>query len=197
MTPHNSAKRRSQPQVGSNLRKQSSSILRDTSGDYALLAAYLAAITFVAGIFTPCFTMIPKLGDGIMEEVARNFLSDDLRPQRFSLAGGMLHLFQSGDLLIASLIRLFTILFPLAKLAVLFTIIHAQAATVPKLLAILAHLGKWSMLDVFVIALIVISFKNFPGGSRVEIHSGLYIFATSVLLSMLAAMLLKKHFAGI
>ena len=49
------------------------------------------------------------------------------------------------------------------------------------------------MLDVFVVATIVISFKNFPGGSRVETEWGVYIFATSVLLSMAATALLKRH----
>ena len=44
--------------------------------------------------------------------------------------------------------------------------------------------GKWSMLDVFVVAVLLASVK-LAGLAQVEIHSGLYAFAASVLLTML------------
>ena len=44
--------------------------------------------------------------------------------------------------------------------------------------------GKWSMLDVFVVAVLLASVK-LGALAQVQIHSGLYAFAASVLLTML------------
>jgi uncharacterized paraquat-inducible protein A len=49
------------------------------------------------------------------------------------------------------------------------------------------------MLDVFVIAAMVVSFKAYPGGTRIQFEWGIYVFAASVILSMLATHFLKQH----
>jgi paraquat-inducible protein A len=56
---------------------------------------------------------------------------------------------------------------------------------------IMEKLGKWSMLDVFVIASLVVCFKGFPGGTHIQVQWGIYLFALSVLLSMLATQAVK------
>lgn len=165
-------------------------------GELALLLAYLSAVMFVAGLVLPSFTMVPKLGGGLLEDVAKLFVKEDLRPKTFSLAGGILHLLGDGELFLGSLILLFSILFPLTKLGAIFIFAHQAASSARPYLRILDHLGKWSMLDVFVVAAVVISFKGFPGGSQVRIERGLYVFAASIILSMLATWSLKKHFSS-
>jgi len=45
--------------------------------------------------------------------------------------------------------------------------------------------GRWSMLDVFVIAILVVVIK-LSLISDVEIHAGLYVFIAAVVLSMIA-----------
>ena len=52
-----------------------------------------------------------------------------------------------------------------------------------KTLHVIETLGKWSMLDVFVVALLLVSVK-LGVLAKVEVHYGLYVFATSVLLTM-------------
>jgi paraquat-inducible protein A len=50
----------------------------------------------------------------------------------------------------------------------------------------LERLGRWSMLDVFVVALLIIVVKlRFV--AHVEVHSGVYLFTVSVLLTNLVA----------
>jgi hypothetical protein len=169
----------------------------DRSGEFAMLSTYLAAVSFLVGIGAPCFTMIPKLGEGIGATVVGWFVGDSLEPQSFSLTGGILHLLQEGEYLIGGLLLVFSVLFPLAKLVVIFVLLHASREMAQPLVGLLANLGKWSMLDVFVIAAVVICFKGFPGGSRVEVEWGLYVFAASVILSMLATHFLKRHISQV
>jgi hypothetical protein len=47
------------------------------------------------------------------------------------------------------------------------------------------------MLDVLVIAVMVVAFKSFPGGSRVAMNWGAYVFGLSVVLSMIATKMIK------
>jgi paraquat-inducible protein A len=52
--------------------------------------------------------------------------------------------------------------------------------------------GKWSMLDVFVVALLVVSVKlGAMAEARVEI--GIYAFAASVILTMLLSAWIGRH----
>ncbi|HTQ37561.1 MAG TPA: paraquat-inducible protein A [Pirellulales bacterium] len=159
-----------------------------------LCFAYLAALLFLVGIFAPSFTMIPKFGDGFFERLVRLFVSSDLEPRQFSLVGGILHLFQEGQLFIGGLILLFSLAFPLAKLIALIRAIHLGSRATQRHLKMVESLGKWSMVDVFVIASLVICFKGFPGGTHIQVQWGIYIFAISILLSMWATYILKQQF---
>ena len=56
-------------------------------------------------------------------------------------------------------------------------------------------LGKFSMVDVFVIALLVVTIKGLPGGTRVSLGWGFWCFATAVLLSLAIPVWLKARIA--
>jgi hypothetical protein len=159
----------------------------------ALALTFTSAVLFAVGIFAPSFTMIPKLGNGYFEWLVRRFVSSDLEPRSFSLVGGTVHLFRDGDFFIGSVILLFSIVFPAAKLAALGLSFRADQGSAERHLGLLEQLGKWSMLDVFVIAALVVCFKGFPGGSHVDVQWGIYVFAASVVLSMLATHSMRRY----
>jgi paraquat-inducible protein A len=46
------------------------------------------------------------------------------------------------------------------------------------------YFGKWSMLDVFVVAMLLVTIK-LGAVAKVEVHYGLFAFAVSVILTML------------
>jgi uncharacterized paraquat-inducible protein A len=48
------------------------------------------------------------------------------------------------------------------------------------------------MLDVFVVAVLVTGFKEFPGGTRIKWRWGLLCFGFSIILSMTASALVKS-----
>jgi paraquat-inducible protein A len=110
-----------------------------------------------------------------------------------SILEGGLRLLDSGDYLLFLLIMAFTVIFPVCKIALAFlawTSLHGADPRLARALGWIEALGKWSMLDVFVIAVFVIALLvvviKLSLISDVVIHIGLYIFAAAVIFSMLA-----------
>jgi Paraquat-inducible protein A len=162
----------------------------------AVTLALVSAVLFVVGIFAPSFTMIPKLGDGYFERFVRLFMRNELAPRSFSLVSGIWRLLRDGELLIGAVILIFSVIFPAAKLAALALSLRVVRGTAERHLGALEHLGKWSMLDVFVIAALVVCFKGFPGGTHIQVDWGIYVFAASVVLSMLATRSMRLWHRG-
>ncbi|MEM7223892.1 MAG: paraquat-inducible protein A [Pseudomonadota bacterium] len=106
--------------------------------------------------------------------------------ERFSILEGIGQLWANGNYALFVLIAVFSILFPLGKLILalfLWYLVDASSANLARSLRWMEALGRWSMLDVFVIAFIVaaiqVSFID-----DVELHAGIYVFAAAVLLSI-------------
>lgn len=106
---------------------------------------------------------------------------------QISLAGAVWQLAMQNEWLLFLVLCGFSIIFPFAKLIMLFLLwnLHLDSARLQVYLKRLAHYGKWSMLDVFVVALLTVTVK-LGGIAEVRVHYGLYAFAVSVLCSMLA-----------
>ena len=60
---------------------------------------------------------------------------------------------------------------------------YKKGSILDKSLTLIETLGKWSMLDVFVVALLLVSLK-LGALAKVEVHYGLYFFTASVILTM-------------
>ncbi len=116
-----------------------------------------------------------------------------LLESRVSILDAALALWRGGDWLLFAVVALFAIAFPLAKLLAALAVWHRVPARAPRLeraLDLLDLLGRWSMLDVFVAALLVVAIKA-SLISEVTLHAGLYAFTAAVLLSMLATQRLR------
>ncbi|MCK5917026.1 MAG: paraquat-inducible protein A [Cocleimonas sp.] len=84
------------------------------------------------------------------------------------------------------IITLFSLCVPVIKIANLLLILnvdYSRGSLLDKSLHVIEIIGKWSMLDVFVVALLLVSVK-LGALAKIEIHYGLYAFATAVLLTM-------------
>lgn len=79
----------------------------------------------------------------------------------FSILSGLELLVEEEDYLLAAIIGTFSVLFPSLKILVLLVIWGQLFASrgAPGWLAALETLGKWSMLDVFVVALLIFAAK--------------------------------------
>lgn len=106
----------------------------------------------------------------------------------FSIHSGLITLFKEGEYILFLIIFVFTILFPVMKLVLLFSIQYFRFWTQESRKKVLHYLGlvsKWSMLDVFIVAMLVVIVRLGITG-RVEVRWGIYVFATAVILSTLA-----------
>ncbi len=105
-----------------------------------------------------------------------------------SILTGALRLLESGDVAIFLLIVLFTVVLPVAKLVfawLAWSRLRVDDPRVRRALGWVEAVGRWSMLDVFVIAMLVVIIK-LSLVSDVSIHAGLYVFIAAVVLSMVA-----------
>lgn len=105
---------------------------------------------------------------------------------RYSVATGVFGLAEDGQYVLAAVVFFWSVVFPIAKLALLYWLWFGSAdpkqrATV---LTRLDKLGKWSMLDVFIVAILIVAVKLGPVAD-VTVEPGLYVFGAAVLLLML------------
>ncbi|KLN59235.1 hypothetical protein WH96_18610 [Kiloniella spongiae] len=122
--------------------------------------------------------------------VEKFFLFEDL----ISISGAIGQLADSGEYLIAVIILLFSVIFPTLKILVANYIWRARSVdhkSVRRAVKLIDLLGKWSMLDVFIVGMIVISAKS-SGMANATSQPGMYYFGASVICSMVAVILLKR-----
>ena len=83
--------------------------------------------------------------------------------------------------------------FPFAKLATLAFIWFRPLTERERVDALrwLELLGKWSMLDVFVVAILIVAAK-LRDLTQVQPRIGIYLFALAIVLSMLSTMRVKQ-----
>ncbi|MGB5454892.1 MAG: paraquat-inducible protein A [Gammaproteobacteria bacterium] len=135
-----------------------------------LLLLVIATICRVVGLVSPILTL------------EKFFIVEN----SFSIISGLLQLVADGKIFLFVIIFMFSVVLPVAKLAVLFRLLSSRSNnndTLHRYLHLMHQYGKWSMLDVFVVALLVVAVK-LGAVARVETHFGLYAFGAAVLLTM-------------
>lgn len=95
--------------------------------------------------------------------------------------------FEAGDYFLAAVIFVFTILFPIIKYIDLINRILPITSLSPKLSSMLKLLDKWSMLDVFLVALLLLNFKMDSSIIVMKLKAGTSFIAAAVIFRMLAS----------
>ncbi len=144
-----------------------------------LVAAFLL---FATGVFFPFF------------HVTKFWMFHDA----VSVIGGIASLLHEGEYFLFVVLTLFTLVFPCVKLGLL-TVIWLERdhnlARVQRLHHWVEPLGKWSMLDVFVVAILVVAMKS-AAVADLQIGVGLYLFTFSVLATQVASTLVARLLAA-
>jgi paraquat-inducible protein A len=106
---------------------------------------------------------------------------------------GCVRLFQDGDWIIAVIVFLASILIPLLKLLSLFALVGASIFKMSRwkmqrtwIYRIVDSVGRWAMLDVFVVAVLV-SLVKLQKLATIIPGAGLYAFTGVVVLTLLAS----------
>jgi paraquat-inducible protein A len=110
-----------------------------------------------------------------------------------SLASVVRELYLSGEYILAGIIFLFSIVFPFVKLLyllALYSIREVRPSHTSRWLRRMSWLGKWSMLDVLVLALLIFYAKatNLADATSMP---GIYLFAAAVILTMIATAIVE------
>lgn len=116
-----------------------------------------------------------------------------------TIVSGVFYLWATGQWPLALIVFAASVVVPLMKLITLsFLLITIQWKSSwrqqerMRLYHIIEYLGRWSMVDIFVIA-ILIGLVQFGNLARVEANAGSFSFAAVVVLTMLAARTLDEH----
>ena len=141
-------------------------------------AIWAAHVLLGVGLCAPCMTVTPRAGP--LEGLGR-WLGIVGEPKTYSVVTGVLRLLTGGNVAVGVILLVFSVLFPVAKLVIL------RAAAQGKAHDLAARFGRYSMADVFVLALMVVVSKSFPGGTTVGVQWGAYAFAAAALLCMVLA----------
>ena len=144
-------------------------------------------ISLIYGLINPILMVtihkpVEYLGDVILSFESKGII------------GSISKLYESDEVAVATTILLFSVILPLLKsLTLTFTLLFHEHRWSYGLVAFFKRIGKWSMIDVFVVATFLVYLTSNSGGvSHAEIQVGLYFFLIYVILSMITAILTQR-----
>lgn len=112
----------------------------------------------------------------------------------FSILDSLVALAETGEYFLFSIILCFTVVFPTAKIGwatALWGWVDVSSRRFQRTVEILDTLGKWSMLDVMLLAIAVASIKLSLVGDA-EANPGLYLFCGAIITAMAGSVWLKS-----
>lgn len=144
------------------------------------------------GLIGPTLTIFPKAGD--LTWFIKIIAPEELAASTYSILGVIQKLLQANDLFLGILLALFSVFSPVLKLSFYW---YATGLKNPKkfksMLQVIHYIGKFSMAEVFALALIIVVIKSFPGGSTAQLEWGAYLFTCSVICSMAVSFRLDSN----
>lgn len=154
-----------------------------------------SSVLLVPGILVP--TIRIEMVDPLSSWLGSGFHEFRANESELSIAGVIAELHHNGSHALAFIILAFSIVFPVSKLLVMWSgalnmWLQRESSHLKRALWLSDKLGKWSLLDVFVIAVAVVTLKQFPGGVRVTLGGGVWLFGCSIVLAMLGSMSLHR-----
>ena len=140
-------------------------------------------IAWYIGVFTPIMTMevwkdLPVFGHTTFIFQSRGIWST------------MEHLWEHAHYVVAILVIIFSVLIPIVKTLALFVAVAKKTDA-----GIIEKIGKWSMADVFVMAILLATMSlNTEDMTTANIHMAIYFFAAYVVLSMIGSGIVDKEY---
>jgi len=156
---------------------------------HALFAFLLmSVVSLIVGLYAPILAIVayedvPVLGQTVFQYESKSILT------------ALYKLFENGQWVIAGVILLFTVIMPVLKSLLMALIIYSRKLHFSRYsIQMLKNIGKWSMLDVFVIAILVTYFSTKQtGATDASLEPGVYFFTMYVLSSMIISFFIYRH----
>jgi hypothetical protein len=154
---------------------------------FTLFGSLSATVTLFLGLITPILMVtihkeVEYLGDIVLSFESKGVI------------GSIVKLYESGDIVVALVILLFSVVVPgLKVLSLLFVSIFMESNFAHSIVKFFKMIGKWSMVDVFVVAVFLVYLTANKGDiSRAEVEVGLYFFLAYVIVSMFVSLSADK-----
>jgi hypothetical protein len=114
------------------------------------------------------------------------------------LLGIIKSLFADGSFFLGIIIFLFSVVFPILKivLCTVALISFQKTDAKDKIIKAIGYVSKWSMADVFIVAVIIVMFKAKGFNFKFTAEPGIYFYAISAILSSLAILLIMRQFGS-
>ena len=155
--------------------------LRAETGPPPRIAAFrnivLSLLIIVATVFFALGIILPSI----------KFTTAYVWKNEHSIGSIILALYQNDELFLCVVIFMFSIFFPFLKLFYLLTLVTSPDMTAEfrsKSISMMEWLGRYSMTDVMVLALIIF-YVNSSGYTEAKVQPGIYLFAASALMTMI------------
>lgn len=147
----------------------------------------VAFVALAVGLTTPILSLeaskeLPLLGETVFQFQSKGIMTT------------ITSLWHHNNAWLATLLFLFSVMIPLAKtLTTWLTLFSRTHHFSLHGLQLSRHLGKWSMADVFVVAILVVFFSAAGEESmtQAEVQAGLWFFAAYVVLSLIGTQLIS------
>ncbi|MEM7376911.1 MAG: paraquat-inducible protein A [Pseudomonadota bacterium] len=128
----------------------------------------LATALLALGVFSPLLTVKKMV----------------LWKNTLSVIGTLEALWGEGQYMLLTVIAVFSLVLPLVKLGVLYRVVFwppRTAGVTRTWLTAMHNVGRWAMLDVLVVAVLLVALK-LGALASVQLHDGLYLFTAAVIL---------------
>jgi hypothetical protein len=154
---------------------------------FVFWSALGALVMLVYGVISPIMMVtihkqIEHFGDIILSLESKSVISSAMK------------LLDKGDMVVAGVLLLFSVIVPLLKtLSMMFVSLFEYSTFAHSVIKFFKHLGKWSMVDVFVVSTFLVYLSTNSGDiTRSEIEIGIYFFLAYVIVSMLVSLAADK-----
>ena len=154
---------------------------------FTLFGSLSAMVTLLFGLIAPILMVTIHKEVEYLGDIVLSFESK-------GVVGSIAKLWESGDWIVAGVILLFSVITPVLKiLSLLFVSIFMESKFAHNIVKFFKMIGKWSMVDVFVVAVFLVYLTANKGDvSRAEVEVGLYFFLAYVIVSMLVSLSADK-----
>ncbi|NPA50875.1 MAG: paraquat-inducible protein A [Epsilonproteobacteria bacterium] len=149
---------------------------------YTIFLSLNGIVLLTFGILTPILLIVIYKNIEHIGDIVLTFQSK-------SIIGTISNLYKNNNKPIALIILIFSVIIPYLKSITILTLaLIKDCKWAKKGVAFFKHLGKWSMIDVFVVSLLLV-FMSMQGGenSKSEIEAGLYLFLGYIFLSLISS----------
>ena len=149
----------------------------------------IAVVCLGFGIMLPVMRI--DANDGTIKGFIMAFITPG--PSSYSILSSIWALIKNAtvmDIFLGVIIFLFSVVLPIVKLGLFYHILNG--GTPNKGITQFVHKwGRFSMLDVYIVAILILTIRSLPGGAQIKPSWGLILFTVSILLSLYISMRLE------